>query len=345
MLRYIKGKLNAPKSISPWIDQAKIYFLDSTHINWRSAGLLYYYSFLNLAKALLVASRKFTYKSLDTISIYHGLHSKLQDISSIIDYEIQISPLTVKNGGRAIDNIFSNFYQVVTGNKWPYQNEITVKLGDVLGYCLEIAVECKKLFNIERRIIITQSLYRTVGYESWFEMAIPDSQVHLVKSHISDWPLEILESSQLSDIDRDDWLTAYPRTAYSFDGGVYILRSPKKQFDIHNKPQVRESIMNDAIQHLYTYFLHTVYDNDPYPEWQFISDLDLDGKKIKWHPLLSDYLMAFVLSTILRYQPQLLQAGTPNYHLAEGWCSQSAITALKYFLMLFTNPPLRVEMY
>ena len=57
-LRYPKPYNNFPKTTSFWIDQAKTYFLDATHIHWRSAGLLYYYSFLNLAKSYLVKKKE-----------------------------------------------------------------------------------------------------------------------------------------------------------------------------------------------------------------------------------------------------------------------------------------------
>ncbi len=111
-LRYFPTKHKIPKSISFWIDQARIYYLDATKIHWRSSGLLYYYSFLNLAKSLLVAKKVFSFKKLDIKSVYHGIHSDLQDISSIIDYKIVISPIKSTNGR---DNVFSNFYQIVTG--------------------------------------------------------------------------------------------------------------------------------------------------------------------------------------------------------------------------------------
>ncbi|MGA7194681.1 MAG: YaaC family protein, partial [Anaerolineales bacterium] len=70
MLRYLKAhqSLASPKLTAPWIDQAMTYYLDASHSNWRSAGLLYYYSFLNLAKALLAGKKRFSYRSLTTIS-------------------------------------------------------------------------------------------------------------------------------------------------------------------------------------------------------------------------------------------------------------------------------------
>ena len=42
------------REIEPFVEQAKFYYLDAHKSDWRSGGLLYYYSFLNLAKAYLI---------------------------------------------------------------------------------------------------------------------------------------------------------------------------------------------------------------------------------------------------------------------------------------------------
>lgn len=59
MLRHLnrpKGVF-AKKASAAWVDQAKTYFMDACNSDWRTGGLLYYYSFLNLAKAYLAAKR------------------------------------------------------------------------------------------------------------------------------------------------------------------------------------------------------------------------------------------------------------------------------------------------
>ena len=63
MRRHAYKKHKVIKNVSPWIHQARTYFVDATKSNWKSAGLLYYYSFLNLAKAFLAEKR-----------ILHGAH-------------------------------------------------------------------------------------------------------------------------------------------------------------------------------------------------------------------------------------------------------------------------------
>ncbi|RIV34787.1 hypothetical protein D2V08_05250 [Flagellimonas lutimaris] len=59
--------------------------MDAHNSNWRSSGLLYYYSFLNLAKALTVTSRFLRRNYLSTNSVFHGLSAQPQNINRIID--------------------------------------------------------------------------------------------------------------------------------------------------------------------------------------------------------------------------------------------------------------------
>ncbi|MGB8982251.1 MAG: YaaC family protein, partial [Anaerolineales bacterium] len=199
MLRYVKARhISCRKLTAPWIDQAQTYYLDSIRSNWRSAGLLYYYSFLNLAKALLVGKRKFTYKSLDSTAIHHGLSAALQDISSLANYQIQIYPPLLH--GR--NNVFSNFYEVVTGSIWAYQDAITIKLQHILGYCEDISIESQNLFNIARKAIDVQSLHREIGNTAWFEMVIHKSKTEVVKAELSNWDLQFLGFDQINHHDR-----------------------------------------------------------------------------------------------------------------------------------------------
>jgi hypothetical protein len=335
ILRYIKSRIAAKKSIAPWIDQANVYYRDASKSDWRSGGLLYYYSFLNLAKALLVAKRKFTYKSLNITQIHHGLSSDLQQINNICDYKIKIHPPTSSNGRK---NVFSNFYQIVTNERWPYRSVIEITLLEILGYSTEITSECKNFFNIDLQIPFLQSLIKLEGNEVWFEMAIPSHQANILLSELPDWNLQILNLEQIS-TGREDWLISSNRNAISLHNYSF-LRSPRHLFDQQNKNQIIQIAIDEAMSQLAPYALLPVsVINNLNPYWFFVPRINLSGQKIKWHPILSEYLISFILSSILRYQPQLIVAGGANNYFAEAWCVQSAITALRYFLMLMTDPP------
>lgn len=342
MLRHINQPRNirSRKAITPWIDQSKTYFLDASQADWRSSGLLYYYSFLNLAKAFIVAKRLLTYKLLNTTAIYHGLRADLQSINELTEFEIQIFPPTYKG----CNNVFSYFYEAVTNQKWPYQDKVAITVADIAGYCSDISAELLSLYKIEHKTVISQSLIRDSKNQSWFEMLVPYQNVKIITKHLPTWLLEEISPSSFSGDDKNDWLLSFRRTAASLRGHI-CLRGPKKPYKESNRSAILASVAEEATRQLKPYALPTVYEQADSPQWLFIPELDLLGKPIKWHPLLSDYLIGYVLSTILRYQPQLLNPKSHNYFLAEAWCSQSAITALRYFLMLFTRPPLRIETY
>src|SRR5215212_6152805 len=197
--------ISSPKLIASWIDQAQTYYLDAVHCDWRSAGLLYYYSFLNLAKAFLVGKKKFSYKALDTTSVNHGLSANLQYISSLSDFELQVYPPKVGSS----KNVFSSFYEIVCGSKWPYTDKFTIKLGDIMGYCDDISLELSRLYGISKTIIRTQSLHREIEGEMWFEMIVHKDQIDIVKNQFSEWNLQFLTLDQLSVVDREEWLSAF----------------------------------------------------------------------------------------------------------------------------------------
>jgi hypothetical protein len=305
-------RIAAPKSIAPWIDQAKTYFLDAWNSDWRSAGLLYYYSFLNLAKAYLVAKRTFTYKFLDSTSVYHGLSADLQSPTSLSDYTIKVYPQVVGNR----HNVFSNFYHTVTKSEWPFSEEISLQLSDVAGYYPEISAELSRLFGISKGIIPVQSLLRLSGNDVWFEMIVPKAGVGQIKQAVAPWKLEELEMSKWSESDKNDWLIAFHRTPQSLTNHL-CLRSDK----ITSKRQIPSSLYKqvavEAIQKLEEFAIPQVSESARAPHWLFVPKIKIKGAEILWHPLLSDYLIAFMLSTVLRYQPQLLAKTSQNSFIAE----------------------------
>lgn len=338
MIRHLdktKG-INAKTAITPCIDQAKIYFLDAYNSEWRASGLLYYYSFLNLAKAFIVAKKGLSAKKLQSASIYHGLSANPQAPTQIIDFEIQIHPPS--SNGR--DNIFSIFYQKLMNEQWPHTKQITIKFSDILPYTRDISVEVEKFYNIKPAPIYAQSLVREVNNSVWFEINVPSERASIVQSHINNINFTVVNPASITDADKADWLTSYYRTANSFRHTCF-MRTEEKAFTLHNRTQIYNQLSKEIAKAFYPYVLPFPTFGHTDEAWQFIPRICLTAPSIRWHPLLSDYLFAFILSTILRYHPHLLQTNKKDSFLAEAWCAQSAITSLRYFLMAFTTPSIR----
>lgn len=324
--------------IVPWIDQGKAYFQDAVRSNWRSAGLLYYYSFLNLAKAYLGWKKKYSIDDLNKISIHHGLSSKPQEFSNLINYEIGILPPQYQ--GRS--NIFSALFETITAQAWPFADVQKISLGSISGYCRDIGAELKSLYGIENRIIEIESLTRFENSNSWIEMNVHESKANILKEDVSPWTLSELIPSNMDRNDERDWLFCFHRTKDTFIKTKF-LRGPKQRFTSSNMNAIGKKVISEALKHLMPFAIPTVQDIQVRPYWLFLPKINLNGKNVRWHPLLSDYLFAFVLSTILRYHPEVLEIDNKDYFLAEAWSNQSPITTLRYFLMLFTDPPLRIN--
>lgn len=340
VLRHIKGKsaIYGKLVTAPWIDQAKTYFLDACGSNWNSAGLLYYYSFLNLAKALIVKNRSIPGGVLKSTSIYHGLTASMQQVKDITEFEIEVHPATA---GR-MKNVFAVLYKNITGQKWPFRDKVTMKVFDFLDYCEDISYEVHSFYGVYAKIINVQSLIRSVENKMWFEILLPTHYVQVVSDLIGDGVESVLPGKSATTTDLLDWQQSYDLNFSNVEKFSFIRFAPKS-YTRKNKSEIFKEISSGAEKHLQGLIkpLPKHLPDDDY--WSLLDPLTINGKTLPWHPLLSDYLMAFVLSSILRYQPHLFSSNPRDSFLAEAWCSQSAITTLRYFLMEFTDPPLRIN--
>ncbi len=322
MLRHTRK----PRNISPLIDQACTYFLDARKANWRTGGLLYYYSFLNLSKAFLVLKKVFSFKKIVTASILHGLRAPVQSAVTIPDYELEIHPPSTKRG----ENVFSHMYQALTSTKWPHRSSIRISLKEVLGHCNDISDELHKLHKITPDVFRTQSLLRLNNQECWFEMLADKTNAQRMLSSPLGSFLSIVDRRRVTDFDRQDWLDSFRVNAILL-GRNSIVRGKAIAYTQSTRATAMKQVRSDAARELSDYAIPTVYDSVADHYWLFTFPVELAGSTIRWHPLLSDYLFSFALSSILRYQPYNLDARSKDYLIAQFWCNQSATSVLRYF--------------
>jgi len=341
MFRHLKNPkgIFAKKASAAWIDQAKTYYIDACNSDWRTAGLLYYYSFLNLTKAFLASKKAIPARTLKSESIYHGLTANPQSPKKITDFELRIHPPVTQNRR----NLFSTLYEQLTGVTWPHRKTITIQASSFLPYCREIISELKKFYGLNERLISAQSLIRDEHNSLWFEVNVPNFSISLIESNISNGNLTICNYNSMNGNDFFDWFNAFKRPRHFLLGSGFIRTKPRSY-----KNGERENgfnlVVKDASKCFSKQALPLPTPVQPYYNyWHFVSQISLAGKVIYWHPLLSDYLFAFVLSTILRYHPHLIPNDSQASFTAEAWCNQSATTVLRYFLMEFTNPSLRIK--
>jgi len=268
-LRYLRNiKLIGRKAIAPWIDQAKTYYCDAKKSNWRSSGLLYYYCFLNLAKALLVGKKHFSYKLLNTTSLYHGLASDLQTIKDIIDFEIEIHPIQQRNK----KNVFSNFYKILTLENWPFNDKIKIKLKEILSYCKNIDSELNDIFNINSSIIALQSLIRDNELDSlWFEVLAPQDKINVLKDTIPNFFINFIENNNFDRMDKNDWLLAHRKMNFQ---GFVLMRSNKFKYNLLNKNSIFNQLIYESNNVFKNYSIPADFNLSNFQHWLFIPKIN-----------------------------------------------------------------------
>ncbi len=322
---------------SPLIDQARSHFLMAVNAEWRAGALAYYYSLLNLAKAFLGIEGKLTLQNLKDIPIQHGLDLKAQPSSDILDLAFGIHP--PRNRAGHPTNVFALLYEATTGEAWPFPDKIDATLRDIVGYCLDIGTALSSMYGEPPRAISVESLGRCDGTNVWFEMRVPSDFEGGIVNGVPLTPVTI-PGRTVDDETKEAWFFAFHVPAFSFEK-ISVLRFGRRQIGGEAYETVKNSLKQDITTAFKGQTEVFVFADDH--RWLYVPKIEIGGHKMPWHPLLSDYLFAFVLGSVVRYQPFLVVPGTKSYDLGESWCNQSPITALRYFLVRFTNPPMRLK--
>lgn len=332
MQRHLIDGVYAKRTSAPYIDQARLYYLDARSSNWRSAGLLYYYPFLNLAKAYVLNKRAISHLIMRSSNIYHGLSAKAQNPSSIIDYIIKIHPPNL-NGQK---NIFALLYERLTLNKWPFKKAIDVRVADFLGYAVEISSELNILYEIPRTEIRIQSVVRSFGDQMWFEIALGNYFLPVLRQYFDPSINRITATNDINEYDMYAWLESHGRNENSLINHSLIRFA---QTTIEDNLDHTYQIIREEANSLFKNYATPIPlpNRDTTGYWGFVPPLTLQAIELTWHPFLTNYLFAFAISDILRYNPDLIQTGTKDALIAESWCNESPITMLAYFVLRFTK--------
>jgi hypothetical protein len=106
-----------------FVRQAKTFYYAAKQLDYRASALLYYYAFLNLAKAYIVMSDPVAVSG----DVYHGL--VYRSTPGSIDKQGAI----VRNG------VFRNLYEIETSVRIPVKQKLNIY--SLLGYCTDVQYE------------------------------------------------------------------------------------------------------------------------------------------------------------------------------------------------------------
>lgn len=115
------------KHFQSFTRQAKTYYISAKNLNPRSAGLLYYYCFLNLTKALLVQK----YPQIGRTKTGHGISCLPKDFSKLKKQTVRV----LDDGG-----VFQKLYDLYFGT--PIKKQF-LNVQELLNYCSDISYQCQ----------------------------------------------------------------------------------------------------------------------------------------------------------------------------------------------------------
>lgn len=155
---YVKSELSA------YIDQAENFYSFARSSDYRSAALLYYYSFLNLAKAYIVLKKP----SLVNKTFRHGICRKTKS-GKLIDRSF----LVQQSSGNTV-SVFNEIYNLEYGSYLPINKSVSFE--HTLGYITDIGDETSKLLKRFSKKVHPSKLYAfldTGTNKCWTVIATP----------------------------------------------------------------------------------------------------------------------------------------------------------------------------
>lgn len=272
------------KHFQAHIRQAKGYYYSAKVLPIRSSPLLYYYSFMNLAMAILVIQQP----SIIEKKLSHGLSYNLKTILPFKKQSI---------------NVFSKGVFPMLYN-WYFNHNLTIKhlnISSLFNYCTDIMYECQVAGIQETKILSCKysQCVNEVSKTAWPLLAISSANEILnypktFKNFISYF--EKVDLDQLNFKEIFDISTIEKKNFNFFQG-------PTKQWSSDNLPPFHE--VNQEILKILKNVLQFNY---------FKKDYDLiialpykRNKQVQLDETLAIYLIMFYLSCIVRYRPDFME--------------------------------------
>lgn len=187
-----RASVSAARLVQAFLRQGKTFLTQASELHFRSSPLLYYYAFLNFAKAQIAL------RSTQVVSgrIGHGL----RHIHSDGDFSSQF--VTVASGG-----VFPELYRTLLGEEVTPLTEF--RIVEALSYCTDVSYELSLTRFSARKIIPVKSLLCKAESQSWVLLAVnaPVDQMAMqplmsgIEGYFSPVSLDLQEAARIFEID------------------------------------------------------------------------------------------------------------------------------------------------
>ncbi len=304
------------KKVRSFIRQAENYYRAARTLHYRSSALLYYYCFLNLAKAVL-SIRGIEYKP------DHGLRSKTDPKST--DLVMQF----VEVGG---EGVFPAFYRQQVMNSLPKGLRLDVKT--LLGYVFDVGYQYS-VANLGELAVYPQCRARVLFAgkdEGWWTIAVPKTYDFATFPE----PNKSIFQSEFEEVDFGLWnarelfnIFAEAYSGYRFCQSRKVLTQVgARESDVPLVSLIGSTEGHFEPKYIEDSFDFTLYSPFPHP----------NGPLRMTEPLAL-YLVMFFLGSLVRYRPDYLDdlLETRSAWMLESFVTSVPLTALRAFVSKITD--------
>lgn len=268
-----------------YVRQAKNYYYSAKTLSPRSSGLLFYYCFLNLAKAAIVIKEP----SIGGKRISHGISYKIENNSKFSEQGVKVLS----------DGIFPKLYSWYFGKKI---KPTTLKIPILLNYCTDINYQCRMAGLYKTKILYSRYVHcvNKNQKKSWSLLAIPEASI-LLKYPKS--TKGIIDNYEKVNVPQQNCRELFNLSALEQSHFIF-LQSKEIPWMSDNIPAELE-VRSETLKLLSEVFQTYYYDDK---RADFVISLPyLPNKQIRMDEPIAIYLIMFYLSSLVRYNPQYLE--------------------------------------
>ncbi len=297
------------KTFQGFVRQAKNYYYSAKTLHPRSSGLLYYYCFLNLAKAALVIKDP----TIRGKFIPHGLKYKISNNSRFAEQTVSLGS----------SGVFDRFYE------WYFDTPITHRsfnIQTLLNYCTDIGYQCQ-ISGIKQPKIVygyAVSAMDEKNITNWSIVGFYElNEVLKYKKAMRPF-FGVFEKIDLPEPDaREMFDISQPALSR-----VSFFQSINVKKWLSNDTPDYLTVRSEAIQSLRNILQINYFKSN----FDFILSLPYKfNKQIRIDETIAIYLVMYYISNLVRYKPEYLEnlLDTKESWLIESFIKSCPVTFLR----------------
>jgi hypothetical protein len=295
-------------TLQSYIRQAVTFYEAAEVLHYRASPLIYYYSFMNFAKAYICLRDPM----FVDIGLTHGLMAG-REIGALKRHN-----LTVKANG-----VFPLFLKKLTNAAIPSGTKL--RITDLLGYVHEVGFEYQTLKFGEPRAFPVR----------YFICIGPDGKAHVLlgiahfgSKYFGNASLILEKDYEPVTLDTHTFCLIFNESAELLPGYKFF-ESKKRYNPLPSGALDRQTIIDDTVGNLSKCISY-----DPYPNKNIfkINTYVVTQKRLYFNDVLAIYCCTYYLGSLIRYRPQVLETmlTTKDAWMIERFVMQTPITFLRH---------------